>query len=281
MQARQMLSKVPEITIYFWVIKILCVTVGETAADFIDWNLNVGLTNTTIIMGILLALSLFIQFRGKKYVPSIYWVSVVLLSIFGTLITDNLTDIFEVPLETTTIVFSIVLAVIFAAWYKTEKTLSIHSIYTTRREAFYWLAIFFTFALGTAVGDLVAETFELGYLVTAAIFGAALAVIAIAYFKFSLNSVLAFWLAYILTRPLGASIGDYLAQSPDFGGLGLGTLVTSAIFLIAILAAVIYLTFTKKDAPRMENAMVARENKEKKKVREGEEEEGNWRREGR
>ena len=170
---------------------------------------------------------------------------------------------------------------IFAAWYKTEKTLSIHSIYTTRREAFYWLAIFFTFALGTAVGDLVAETFELGYLVTAAIFGAALAVIAIAYFKLSLNSVLAFWLAYILTRPLGASIGDYLAQSPDSGGLGLGTLVTSAIFLIAILAAVIYLTFTKKDAPRMENAMVARENKEKKKGREGEEEEGNWRREGR
>ena len=281
MQARQMLSKVPEITIYFWVIKILCVTVGETAADFIDWNLNVGLTNTTFIMGIFLALSLFIQFRGKKYVPSIYWISVVLLSIFGTLITDNLTDIFEVPLETTTIVFSIALAVIFAAWYKTEKTLSIHSIYTTRREAFYWLAIFFTFALGTAVGDLVAETFELGYLVTAAIFGAALAVIAIAYFKLSLNSVLAFWLAYILTRPLGASIGDYLAQSPDSGGLGLGTLVTSAIFLIAILAAVIYLTFTKKDAPRMENAMVARENKEKKKGREGEEEEGNWRREGR
>ena len=174
--------------------------------------------------GYILALSLFIQFRGKSYVPSIYWISVVLLSIFGTLITDNLTDIFEVPLETTTIVFSIALAVIFAAWYKTEKTLSIHSIYTTRREAFYWLAIFFTFALGTAVGDLVAETFEPGYLVTAAIFGAALAVIAIAYFKLSLISVLAFWLAYILTRPLGASIGDYLAQSPDSGGLGLGTL---------------------------------------------------------
>ena len=264
--------KVPEITIYFWVIKILCVTVGETAADFIDWNLNVGLTNTTFIMGIFLALSLFIQFRSKKYVPSIYWISVVLLSIFGTLITDNLTDNFEVPLITTTIVFSIALAIIFAAWYKTEKTLSIHSIYTTRREAFYWLAIFFTFALGTAVGDLVAETFELGYLVTAAIFGAVLAVIAVAYFKFKLNSVLAFWLAYILTRPLGASVGDYLAQTSDFGGLGLGTLVTSAIFLIAILAAVIYLTVTKKDAPRMEDAMFEKVRK-KKKVREGEEEE--------
>jgi uncharacterized membrane-anchored protein len=271
MQARQMSIKVPEITIYFWVIKILCVTVGETAADFIDWNLNVGLTNTTFIMGIFLALSLFIQFRSKTYVPSIYWISVVLLSIFGTLITDNLTDIFEIPLIITTIVFSITLAVIFAVWYKTEKTLSIHSIYTPRRETFYWLAIFFTFALGTAVGDLVAETFELGYLVTAAIFGAMLVVIAVAYFKFKLNSVLAFWLAYILTRPLGASIGDYLAQSPDFGGLGLGTLVTSAIFLIAILAAVIYLTVTKKDAPRMEDALFEKVRK-KKKVREGKEE---------
>ena len=277
MQARQMLVKVPEITIYFWVIKILCVTVGETAADFINWNLNVGLTSTTFIMGIFLALSLFIQFRRKEYVPSIYWISVVLLSIFGTLITDNLTDNFGVPLETTTIVFSIVLAVIFAAWYKSEKTLSIHSIYTTRREIFYWLAIFFTFALGTAVGDLVAETFELGYLVTTAIFGAALAIIVVAYFKFKLNAILAFWLAYILTRPLGASIGDYLSQSPEFGGLGLGTLVTSAIFLIAILAAVIYLTVTKKDAPRMEAAMLENVRK-RKKVREGEEEEESSRR---
>ena len=277
MQARQMLVKVPEITIYFWVIKILCVTVGETAADFINWNLNVGLTSTTFIMGIFLALSLFIQFRRKEYVPSIYWISVVLLSIFGTLITDNLTDNFGVPLETTTIVFSIVLAVIFAAWYKSEKTLSIHSIYTTRRETFYWLAIFFTFALGTAVGDLVAETFELGYLVTTAIFGAALAVIVVAYFKFKLNAILAFWLAYILTRPLGASIGDYLSQSPEFGGLGLGTLVTSAIFLIAILAAVIYLTVTKKDAPRMEAAMLEKVRK-RKKVREGEEEKESSRR---
>ena len=193
------------------------------------------------------------------------------------LITDNLTDNFGVPLETTTIVFSIVLAVIFAAWYKSEKTLSIHSIYTTRREIFYWLAIFFTFALGTAVGDLVAETFELGYLVTTAIFGAALAIIVVAYFKFKLNAILAFWLAYILTRPLGASIGDYLSQSPEFGGLGLGTLVTSAIFLIAILAAVIYLTVTKKDAPRMEAAMLENVRK-RKKVREGEEEEESSRR---
>jgi uncharacterized membrane-anchored protein len=251
MQARQMLIKVPEITIYFWVIKVLCTTVGETAADFLNMNLNLGLTGTTFLMGILLALALVFQFRVKKYVPGIYWLAVVLLSIFGTLITDNLTDNFEVPLETSTIIFSIALAVIFAAWYKTEKTLSIHSIYTTRREAFYWLAILFTFALGTAAGDLVGETYELGYLVSAVIFGALIAVIAVAY-KFKLNAVLAFWLAYILTRPLGASIGDYLSQAPDDGGVGLGMVITSALFLTAILATVIYLTITKKDAPRTE-----------------------------
>ena len=268
MQTRQMLIKVPEITIYFWVIKILCTTVGETAADFINWNLHLGLTGTTFIMGILLAFALFLQFRRKKYVPSIYWLAVVLLSIFGTLITDNLTDNFEVALETTTTIFSIALAVIFAAWYKTEKTLSIHSIYTTRREIFYWLAIFFTFALGTAAGDLISETYELGYLVSTVIFGALIAVIAVAYIKFKLNAVLAFWLAYILTRPLGASIGDYLSQAPEDGGLGYGTIVTSALFLTAILVTVIYLTITKKDAPRIEAAIF---KKEKKKVQKSEE----------
>ena len=191
----------------------------------------------------------------KEYVPGLYWLAVVFLSIFGTLITDNLTDIFEVPLETTTIVISIALAVIFAVWYKTEKTLSFHSIYTTRRETFYWLAIFFTFALGTAAGDLLAERFELGYLVSTVIFGALIAVIAVAYLKFKLNGVLAFWLAYILTRPLGASIGDYLSQAPEDGGLGLGYVVTSALFLTAILATVIYLTATKKDVPREEDVI--------------------------
>ena len=228
---------------------------GETATDFLNMNLNLGLTGTSVIMGILLAVALVFQFRTRKYVPGIYWLAVVLLSIFGTLITDNLTDNFEVPLETSTIIFSIALAVIFAVWNKTEKSLSIHSIYTTRRETFYWLAILFTFALGTAAGDLVAETFELGYLVSTVIFGALIAVIAVAYLKFKLNAVLAFWLAYILTRPLGASIGDYLSQPIEDGGLGLGTVVTSALFLITILATVIYLTITKKDAPRLETSL--------------------------
>ena len=269
MQTRQMLIKVPEITIYFWVIKILCTTVGETAADFINWNLHLGLTGTTFIMGILLAFALFLQFRRKKYVPSIYWLAVVLLSIFGTLITDNLTDNFEVALETTTTIFSIALAVIFAAWYKTEKTLSIHSIYTTRREIFYWLAIFFTFALGTAAGDLISETYELGYLVSTVIFGALIAVIAVAYLKFKLNAVLAFWLAYILTRPLGASIGDYLSQAPEDGGLGYGTIVTSALFLTAILVTVIYLTDHQKRRPQDRSYHIQEREEESSKKRRG------------
>lgn len=245
---QQMLRKVPEITIYFWVIKVLCTTVGETAADFLNTTFNLGLTGTTLIMGILLAITLFFQFRSKKYIPSLYWFAVVLISVFGTLITDNLTDNFGVSLITTTIIFSISLAAIFVAWYKVEKSLSIHTINHMRREGFYWLAILFTFALGTASGDLAAETLKLGYFVSAIMFGALIAIVTIAHLRFKLNAVLSFWIAYILTRPLGASIGDYLSQPKDNGGMGLGTVVTSALFLFAILITVIYLTVTKKDA---------------------------------
>ncbi len=241
-----MLNKVPEVTLYFWIIKVLCTTVGETAADYLNTTLNFGLTTTSYVMGALLLIALIYQFWTRKYTPWIYWLSVVFLSIVGTLITDNLTDNLGVSLETTTVVFSVILAVVFAIWYASEKTLSIHSIFTTKRESFYWLAILFTFALGTASGDLSAEKFDLGYLVSALIFGGLIAAIYIAH-RFNLNSVLAFWLAYILTRPLGASIGDYLSQSPDDGGLGLGTTVTSFIFLGTILTLVIYLTLTRTD----------------------------------
>ena len=244
---RHILCKVPEITLFFWVIKILCTTVGETAADFLNVDLNLGLTYTSLIMGGLLIISLLVQFLSKKYNPVTYWIAVVLISIFGTLLTDNLTDNLGVSLEVTTVAFGIALAVVFAAWYAVERTLSIHSIYTRRREAFYWLAILFTFALGTAAGDLVAESFDLGYPVAALIFGGSIAAVAIAYYVFKLNSVAAFWIAYILTRPLGASIGDYLSQPIDDGGLGLGTVITSGLFLVTILACVIYLAKTKKD----------------------------------
>ena len=244
---RQILNKVPEITLYFWVIKILCTTVGETAADFLNTNLNLGLNGTSIAMGILLIITLFFQFRLRKYIPGIYWLAVVLISVVGTLITDNLTDNLGVSLELTTVSFAVALTITFVVWYVSEKTLSIHKIDSFRREAFYWLAILFTFALGTAAGDLLAESLKLGYLLSAGVFAGLIVVDWLAYKYFKLNAVLTFWIAYILTRPLGASIGDYLSQTHNDGGLGLGTVITSVIFLIAILATVIYLTMTKKD----------------------------------
>lgn len=258
LKIKQMLNKVPEITIYFWIIKVLCTTVGETAADYLNGTLNFGLTGTSLVMGALLVVVLFFQFKARKYVPSIYWLAVVLISIVGTLITDNLTDKLGVSLETTTIVFSIALVLTFAVWYAVEKTLSVHSIVTIRREAFYWLAILFTFALGTAAGDLTAEKFGLGYLTSLFIFAGLITVITIAHFTVkgilavehrhqSRNAVLAFWLIYILTRPLGASIGDYLSQVHADGGLGLGATTTSVLFLITILGMVVYLTLTRKD----------------------------------
>ncbi|MES2385568.1 MAG: hypothetical protein V4593_13555 [Pseudomonadota bacterium] len=237
-----MLNKVPEVTIFFWIIKIMATTVGETAADFLNVNLNLGLTKTSMVMGSLLLVALFLQIRARRYIPWIYWVAVVLLSVFGTLITDNLVDNFAVTLQITTMVFSGFLLATFIAWYLSEKTLSIHSIYTTRRELFYWCAILFTFALGTAAGDLVAEGMRLGYGWLALAFGAVIGLVALAHYVLKLNAVLAFWIAYILTRPFGASLGDLLSQPVASGGLGLGTVVTSLIFLTTILGLIVYMT---------------------------------------
>ena len=232
--ARKMLNKVPEVTLYFWVIKILCTTVGETASDYLATNLNLGLTKTTLITGALLIATLVLQFRLRRYVPIVYWLGVVLISVVGTQITDNLVDNYNVTLPTTTTIFSIVLALVFAGWYASERTLSIHTIYTTRREAFYWLTVLFTCALGTAAGDLTAERLNVGYAWSVVLFAAVIAAVAVAHYRFKLNAVLAFWIAYILTRPLGASMGDLLSQSRSGGGLGLGTTVTSIIFQCTI-----------------------------------------------
>jgi uncharacterized membrane-anchored protein len=262
---RQMLNKVPEVTVFFWIIKILCTTIGETAADYLNETMHFGLTGTSLVMGILLIVVLIFQFRTKRYVASVYWLAVVLISVVGTLITDNLTDGMGVPLITTTAVFAVLLLLTFGTWFLVEKTLSVHSIRTTRREAFYWTTILFTFALGTAAGDLIAEKFGLGYLTALALFAGLIVVVTIAHYAVkwmlaaehrhqSTNAVLAFWLAYILTRPLGASIGDYLSQAKADGGLGLGTTATSAIFLVTILALVVYLTLTKKDEIPVEPA---------------------------
>jgi uncharacterized membrane-anchored protein len=180
-------------------------------------------------------------------VPGIYWLAVVLISVVGTLVSDNLVENYGVTLQTTTIGFSAILIAVFAGWYAVERTLSVHTIFTTRRESFYWLAILFTFALGTSAGDFLSEQLALGYLAALGIFAAAIALVAVLHFGLRMNAILSFWVAYILTRPLGASIGDYLASPKEEGGLGLGTNLTSFIFLGTILALVVYLAISKRD----------------------------------
>jgi uncharacterized membrane-anchored protein len=235
-------NRVPRVTVDFWLIKLMAVTMGETAADYLNMQMGLGLTATSLIMSAILAGALVWQFAQKKYVPATYWLSVVLISIVGTLITDNLVDNFNVPLLDTTIAFSIALALTFLLWFQTERTLSIHSIFTNRREGFYWLAILFTFALGTAAGDLVAEKFALGYMATGILFAMIIISLSVGYFFLDLNPILGFWLVYILTRPLGASFGDLMSQPAQYGGLGLGTIITSAIFLAAIVTIVAFMS---------------------------------------
>lgn len=239
-------NRVPEVTPDFWIIKLMAVTVGETAADFLALNLGLGLQTTTYLMTAILIGVLALQFAQKRYVPWAYWSAVVMVSVVGTLLTDNLIDTFGVPLETTTIACTVILAIIFAAWYASERTLSIHTVITTRREVFYWLAVLGTFALGTAAGDYVSEALGVGYLTTGIVFGAVIAVIAIGHFAFKMNAILAFWLAYIFTRPLGASLGDLLSQPTDYGGMGFGTTTTSLMFLAVIASIVVYMTVMRR-----------------------------------
>ena len=246
-----LISKVPEITLFFWIIKILCTTIGETAADWINTNLRLGLVGTSVLMIALTVFALIAQFRAKRYIPTLYWLVVVFISVVGTLITDNMVDTFNISLWTSTAIFSVLLIATFTLWYFSEKTLSIHSIFTVRREAFYWLAVLFTFALGTAAGDLVAEGLDIGYWKSALMFAALIALVTVAHFAARFDTIATFWIAYVLTRPLGASIGDYLSQDPDVGGLGLGTVTTSLIFLAAIVGVVIYLTVSRKDQIRL------------------------------
>jgi uncharacterized membrane-anchored protein len=244
-------NRVPAVTADFWLIKLMAVTMGETAADYLAVSLGLGLTATSLLMAAFLIGALVIQFGQKRYVPWSYWLAVVLISIVGTLVTDNLVDNFGVALTSTTTFFTLALAATFAAWYWSERTLSIHTIFTTRREAFYWLAILFTFALGTAAGDLVAEHYALGYMATGILFGMIIASITFGYFVLKLDGIWAFWIAYIFTRPLGASFGDLLSQPTEYGGMGLGTILTSAIFLAVIIGIVIYMTATREGEERV------------------------------
>ena len=242
----QMLNKVPAVTLAFWVAKTFATTVGETAADYLNSNFHLGLTNTSLIMAGLLAIALLVQFTRRRYIPVVYWIVVVLISVVGTLVSDNLVDNFGVPLWATTVVFSATLAAVFAWWFVSERTLSVHTIVSTRREAFYWAAILFTFSLGTSAGDLVGEQFGLGYALSLALFAGLIGLVALAYYVLKIDAVLAFWAAYILTRPLGASAGDLLSQPASAGGLGLGTTWTSLAFLVVIAALTVVMTVQQR-----------------------------------
>jgi uncharacterized membrane-anchored protein len=242
-----LLNKVPEVTLWFWVIKVLCTTVGETFADYLNETLGFGLTNTTVVMSCGLVLAMWWQFRRRRYVPATYWLAVVLVSVVGTLVTDNLTDRWGVSLVLSTSVFAVLLAAVFLIWYRAEGTISIHSIRTTKRESFYWAAILTTFALGTAAGDLVSEKLSLGYGTAVAVFIGAILLVIACRRVFGLAADTAFWAAYILTRPLGGSVGDYLSNARSDGGAGLGTTGTSIVFLTVIVGVVAYLAYSGAD----------------------------------
>ena len=235
--AKAMLNKVPEVTLGFWIIKIMSTTVGETGADYLAVNAGLGKGATGAAMATLLAIALAFQLRSCRYIPWIYWLTVVLVSVVGTQITDTLTDGLGISLYLSTAVFAAALAAIFASWYASEKTLSIHSVFTRRRELFYWAAILCTFALGTASGDLATEALGLGFQWGVVAFSALIA-ITTAGFYFGVNAVLTFWIAYIFTRPLGAALGDLLSQAKTYGGIGLGAMLTSVIFLVIIVGLV-------------------------------------------
>lgn len=240
-------SKVPQVVAVFWVIKVLATTVGETAADTLNTGLGFGLGGTTLVMSGLLVVVLILQLRAPSYVPALYWGVVVLLSIVGTLLTDNLTDVLGVPLEVSTALFVVALVATFAVWWSLERTLSIATITAGRREGFYWLAVLVTFALGTAAGDLVAEQLNVGYAPSVALFVGLIALVALARLSWRLSAVAAFWAVYVLTRPLGASVGDTLSQDSTDGGLGFGPTPTTAVFTVVIVGLVGYLTATRAD----------------------------------
>jgi uncharacterized membrane-anchored protein len=245
--AKQIMKKVPEITLYFWIIKLLTTAMGETTSDFIVRTspiLAVALTS----LGLIIALAL--QLSARRYVPAIYWFVVVMVAIFGTIAADIVHIGLDVPYIASSAFFGIALAVIFAVWYRSEKTLSIHSIYTRRRELFYWAVVLATFALGTSLGDLTATTLKLGYLSSGVLFAVLFALPALAFWLFHLNEILAFWLAYIITRPLGASFADWLGKPQSVGGVGLGTGVVSLVLAIVIIGLVGYLTITHNDSTK-------------------------------
>jgi uncharacterized membrane-anchored protein len=239
------LRKVPELTFYFWIIKLLTTAFGESASDTMVNHLDPVIA--VALGGIGLVVAMILQLTVRRYVAWIYWFAVVMVAVFGTMAADVLHVGLHVPYLVSTIGFSIALAVIFVVWYTTEKTLSVHSIYTRRRELFYWATVMTTFALGTAAGDMTASTLNLGFLASGVLFGVLFALPALGYWLLGLNEILAFWFAYIMTRPFGASFADWLGRPADAGGIGLGRAQVTLTLAVLIICFVGYLTVTRKD----------------------------------
>jgi uncharacterized membrane-anchored protein len=250
--------KVPEVTAYFWIIKVLTTAMGEAASDYFVHRVGLqnrpALAGIAFLTGIALAVSLVLQLRTSRYVAWAYWLAVALVAVFGTMAADAVHVVLSVPYAASSVFFGVVLAAVFWVWYASEKTLSIHSIYTRRREYFYWAVVMATFALGTAVGDMTALAFQLGYLASGVLFTILIAVPAVGYLRFGWNEVFAFWFAYILTRPLGASYADWLAFPRNAGGLGVGHGVIAVCLTLVIVALVAYVSITHKDVPDREVA---------------------------
>ena len=242
--AKQAMRKVPEVTIYFWIIKLLSTAMGESTSDYLVYHIDRYVA--VVLGGIGLVVALVLQLAVRRYIPWIYWLAVVMVAISGTMAADVLHIVLGIPYLISTIFFSLVLATIFIVWYATEKTLSIHSINTLRRELFYWATVLATFALGTAVGDLTAATMHLGYFTSGVLFAILFAIPALAYWLFRLNAIFAFWFAYIMTRPFGASFADWFGK-PIFGGLGLGDEPVVLVLTILIIIFVAYVSVTRVD----------------------------------
>ena len=242
--AKQALRKVPEVTIYFWIVKLLTTAMGESSSDYLVYHINPYVA--VALGGIGLLVSLILQLSARRYIAWIYWLAVVMVAVFGTMAADVMHVVLGISYLTSTIFFLAILAVVFVVWYASERTLSIHSITTFRRELFYWATVMATFALGTAAGDLTAATFGLGYFPSAVLFAVLFAAPALAYWLLGLNGIFAFWFAYVVTRPLGASFADWFGK-PYLGGLGLGDEKVSLVLTILIIGFVAYLTITRKD----------------------------------
>ena len=236
--------KVPEITVYFWIVKLLSTAMGESTSDYLVFQIDPYVAVVLGCLGLVIALTL--QFLVRRYVAWVYWLAVVMVAVFGTMAADVAHVVLHIPYVVSTVVFASALAVVFVVWYASERTLSIHTIYPGRREIFYWTTVMATFALGTAAGDMTASTLNLGYFPSLVLFAVLFVLPGMAYCLFGLNEVVAFWFAYVVTRPLGASFADWVGK-PYLGGLGVGDGTIALVLTLLIVVFVAYLTVSHVD----------------------------------